>query len=116
MITKIEKLKDIGNFGDYTASGDVTLKQFSIVYADNGAGKTTLARVFHSLSMNDPAVVLRHKRINGTGNPEIAIKNETASPFVFSGTKWNKPCPEIEVFDAHFVANNVYSGFEIGSE
>lgn len=116
MITKIEKLKNIGNFEDYTASGDVTLKRLSIVYADNGAGKTTLARVFHSLSMNDPAVVLRHKRINGTGNPEITIKNETASPYVFNGTRWNNHCPEIEVFDAHFVANNVYSGFEMNSE
>lgn len=116
MITKIEKLKNIGNFEDYTASGDVTLKRLSIVYADNGAGKTTLARVLHSLSANDPDVVLRHKRINGTGNPEITIKNESSSPYVFSGTRWNNPCPEIEVFDAHFVANNVYSGFEINSE
>ena len=116
MITKIEKLKNIGNFEDYSASGDVTLKKLSIVYANNGAGKTTLARVLHSLSTNDPGVVLRHKRINGTGNPEITIKNETPSPFVFSGTHWNRPCPEIEVFDSHFVANNVYSGFEINSE
>ncbi|MBO7068603.1 MAG: hypothetical protein J6W52_08000 [Bacteroidaceae bacterium] len=42
MITKIEKLKNIGNFEDYTASGDVTLKPFCIVYAENGAGKTTI--------------------------------------------------------------------------
>ena len=116
MITKIEKLKNIGNFEDYTASGDVTLKRLSIVYADNGAGKTTLARVFHSLSMNDPTVVLRHKRINGTGNPEITILNEDASTYFFNGTKWNCACPKINVFDAHFVANNVYSGFEINSE
>lgn len=103
MITKIEKLKNIGNFEDYTASGDVTLERLSIVYANNGAGKTT--RVLHSLSANDPDVVLRHKRINGTGNPEITIKNESSSPYVFNGTRWNNPCPEIEVFDAHFVAN-----------
>lgn len=116
MITKIEKLKNIGNFEDYTASGDVTLKPFCIVYAENGAGKTTLSRVFHSLSTNDADVVIRHKRIGGTGNPEICINNETPSPFVFSGTHWNRPCPQIEVFDAHFVANNVYSGFSMNSD
>lgn len=116
MITKIEKLKNIGNFEDYSASGDVTLKPFCIVYAENGAGKTTLSRVFHSLSTNDAGVVLRHKRIGGAGNPEITINNETPSPFVFSGTHWNRPCPDIEVFDAHFVANNVYSGFEMNSD
>lgn len=38
MITKIKKLKDIDIFEDYTASGNITLKRFSIVYADNGAG------------------------------------------------------------------------------
>lgn len=65
MITKIEKLKNIGNFEDYTASGDVTLNKLSVVYANNGAGKTTLARVLHSLSTNDPGVVLRHKRESG---------------------------------------------------
>lgn len=116
MITKIEKLKNIGNFEDYSASGDVTLKPFSIIYAENGTGKTTLSRVFHSLSTNDSGVVLRHKRIGGTGNPEITINNDTPSPFVFSGTHWNRPCPEIEVFDAHFVANNVYSGFDMNSD
>jgi wobble nucleotide-excising tRNase len=116
MITKIEKLKNIGNFEDYTASGDVTLKPFCIVYAENGAGKTTLSRVFHSLSTNDADVVIRHKRIGGAGNPEITLNNETPSPFVFSGTHWNRPCPEIEVFDAHFVANNVYSGFNMNSD
>ena len=116
MITKIEKLKNIGNFEDYTASGDVTLKPFCIVYAENGAGKTTLSRVFHSLSTNDADVVIRHKRIGGAGNSEITHNNETPSPFVFSGTHWNRPCPEIEVFDAHFVANNVYSGFNMNSD
>ena len=74
----------------------MTLKPFCIVYAENGAGKTTLSRVFHSLSTNDAGVVLRHKRIGGTGNPEITIQNETASPFVFSGTHWNRRKPPMK--------------------
>lgn len=50
MITKIEKLKNIGNFEDYNASGDVTLKKLNIIYAENGAGKTTLSQVLQSLA------------------------------------------------------------------
>ena len=39
MITKIEKIQAIGNFEDYVAVGDVTLKEFNLIYAENGAGK-----------------------------------------------------------------------------
>ena len=57
MIAKIEKLKNIGNFEDYNARGDVALKPVSIIYAENGAGKTTLSRVLHSLATDDGSVL-----------------------------------------------------------
>ncbi len=116
MITKIEKLKNIGNFEDYTASGDVTLKKLSIIYAENGAGKTTLSQVLHSLATNNPEIIKRHTRIGATGNPEATFNDDTNHQHNFNGTKWNRPCPQIEVFDAHFVANNVYSGFDVTND
>ena len=116
MITKIEKLKNIGNFEDYRASGDVTLKKLSIIYAENGAGKTTLSRVLHSLATNEPEIIKRHKRIGAIGNPEATFNDDTGHQHNFNGTRWNRPLPELEVFDAHFVANNVYSGFTVGND
>lgn len=116
MITKIAKLKNIGNFEDYTASGDVTLKRMSIIYAENGAGKTTLSQVLHSLATNNPEIIKRHLRIGATGKPEATINDDTNQQHTFNGTRWNRPCPEIEVFDAHFVANNVYSGFDVTND
>ncbi len=116
MITKIEKLKNIGNFEDYTASGDVTLKRLSVIYAANGAGKTTLSQVLHSLAADDPEIIKRHKRIGATGNCEAIFNDDTNHQHVFNGVKWNRPLPELEVFDAHFVANNVYSGFVVGAD
>ena len=116
MITKIEKLKNIGNFEDYNASGDVTLKRMSIIYAENGAGKTTLSQVLHSLSTNNPEIIKRHTRIGATGNPEATFNDDTGHQHNYNGTHWNRPCPEIEVFDAHFVANNVYSGFDVTND
>lgn len=116
MITKIEKLKNIGNFEDYRASGDVTLKKLSIIYAENGAGKTTLSQVLQSLATNNPEIIHRHKRIGTTGNPEATFNDETGHQHNFNGTKWNRSLPELEVFDAHFVANNVYSGFTVGTD
>lgn len=116
MISRIEKLKDIGNFMDYTSSGDVTLKRMNIIYAENGAGKTTLSRVLYSLATNDGSVINRHKRIGAIGNPEVIIKNDANHQHIYKENRWNHPMTEIEVFDSHFVANNVYSGFEINSD
>ena len=114
MIQKIEKIKNIGNYEDYTASGDVALKKMNLIYGENGAGKTTLARILHSLSVNDSSVILLHKRINSTTQTEVCIKDENGQ-FIFNGTKWNRNIPNIAVFDAHFVSENVYTGFQINS-
>ncbi len=116
MISKIEHIKNIGNFEDYNAAGDVSFKKVNIIYADNGAGKTTLSQVFHSLATDDASIIGRHKRIGATDQSEVTIKDDTNHLHIFNGTKWNRPIPEIEVFDAHFVADNVYSGFEINSD
>ena len=35
MITKIERLKNIGNFEDYNASGNVSLDKMTFIYAKN---------------------------------------------------------------------------------
>ena len=51
-------VKNVGNFKDYVAAGQVSLAKLNLIYAENGAGKTTLARVLHSLSTGDGDVVM----------------------------------------------------------
>lgn len=116
MITKIETITNIGNYEAYNASGDVTLKKMNIVYAENGAGKTTLSRILHSLSSNDSRVILNHYRIGATTPSRVVIKDDTNHQHIFNGVNWNAPIPEISVFDAHFVANNIYTGFQISND
>lgn len=115
MIDKIERIKNIGNFENYEASGNVSLGKMSYIYASNGAGKTTLARVLQSLSSNDGSIIDRHKRIGATGEPSVILKSGTDC-YKFKDGGWDNCMPNVAVFDAHFVANNVYSGFEINSE
>lgn len=79
MINKFEAIKNIGNFEDYKASGDVTLKKMSFIYGENGSGKTTLARILYSLSLGDGSIIQRHKRIGSTSNSEVQIKDNTNS-------------------------------------
>lgn len=115
MIDKIERIYNIGNFENYDASGNVALSRMSFIYAANGAGKTTLARILQSLSTGDGSIIERHKRIGAAGNPSV-IMTGGSGRYKFRNGEWDARMPEVAVFDSHFVANNVYSGFEINSD
>ncbi|MCD8182400.1 MAG: AAA family ATPase [Bacteroides sp.] len=115
MIQKIEIIKNIGNYEDYVASGDVTLKRMNLIYAENGAGKTTLARILHSMSVNNPIVISQRKRIGAITASEVCIKDESGQ-LNYNGIKWNRNKPNVTVFDTHFVSENVYTGFQISSD
>lgn len=115
MILKIERIKNIGNYEDYVASGDTTLKKATLIYAENGAGKTTLARILYSLSQNNPTIIQKHKRIGATSNSEVCLRTEHGI-ISYNGNNWNSPMTNIAVFDAHFVSNNVYTGFQINND
>jgi wobble nucleotide-excising tRNase len=112
-IAKIQRIRSIGNYEDYVAHGDVSLKKFNFIYAENGAGKTTLAAILHSLSNNDGSIIEHHKRLNATSEPLIEIKIEDNTQCRFDNGHWNKDLPEIEVFDSNFVASNVFTGMDI---
>lgn len=115
MITKIERVYNVGNFENYDASGNVSLDKMTFIYADNGAGKTTLARILHSLATGDGSIIARHKRIGAAGEPSVILVSD-ANRHKFKNGSWDNTLPKVAVFDSHFVANNVYSGFEINSE
>lgn len=116
MISKIQSIYNIGNYLDYLASGDVSLKKFNIFYAENAAGKTTLATILRSLALGEGILIDRHKRLNAISSPKVEIKLEDNSLCRYDNGKWNKTNHDIEVFDSYFVADNVYSGMEISAD
>lgn len=116
MISKIQSIYNIGNYLDYLASGDVSLKKINIFYAENGAGKTTLATILRSLALGEGILIDRHKRLNAISSPKVEIKLEDNSLCRYDNGKWNKTNHDIEVFDSYFVADNVYSGMEISAD
>lgn len=115
MIQKIELIKNIGNYENYVATGDVTLKKMNLIYAENGAGKTTLARILYSLGTNDSTAITQRKRINADTEPEVYIKDANHQ-FKFNNLRWNRNNNNISVFDTYFVSENIYTGFQIGSD
>ncbi len=117
MIHKIERITSVGKFRNYVASGDVSFRKLTLIYADNGSGKTTLASIFRSLGSNSPSSLVGRTSTNSTAPQSAQIRQRDSSGADIYNTLrtagWSNSIPEIEVFDIHFINNNVHSGFEI---
>ncbi len=118
MINKVEHITSIGKYRAYQASGQVNFKKLTLIYGDNGGGKTTLTSIFRSLTNNDPEIIRSRISTNHTA-PQAAQITQVGTPNVFhtfGSSGWTVPFPNIEIFDIHFVNDNVYSGFDFNDE
>lgn len=118
MIHKIERLVSIGKFRNYQATGQVNFHKLTLIYGDNGGGKTTLTSVLRSLTSNNPAIVRSRISTNHT-TPQAAQIIQGGTPYIFHTfgiAGWTVLFPDIEIFDIHFVNENIYSGFEFNDE
>jgi len=87
----------------------------NLIYADNGSGKTTLTAIFRSLTTNSPELLRKRVSINATIHQAVQIVQRVSGTDTFHtfGTNgWTVSFPEIEIFDSHFVSDNIYSGFD----
>ena len=118
MINKVEYLTSIGKFRNYTAAGQVNFHKLTLIYGDNGGGKTTLTSVFRSLMTNKPEIVRSRISTNHTAPQAVQI-TQTGTPNIFhtfGAAGWTTPFADIEIFDIHFVNDNIYSGFDFNDE
>lgn len=119
MINKIENLVSIGKFRNYQAAGQVNFKKLTLIYGDNGGGKTTLTSVFRSLTTNNPEIIRSRISTNHT-TAQAAQITQIATPtnvfHTFGENGWTNQFLDIEIFDTHFVNDNIYSGFDFSDE
>lgn len=118
MINKVERLVSIGKFRNYQTAGQVNFKKMTLIYGDNGGGKTTLTSIFRSLTNNNPEIVRSRISTNHI-SPQAAQITQLGTPQIFhtfGATGWTIPFPDIEIFDIHFVNENIYSGFDFKDE
>ena len=68
-----------------------------------------------SLKTGDSTLVMERKTLDGAGEPHVhmLIGGGTAE---FKNGSWESACDHLEVFDADFIASNVYSGDAITHE
>lgn len=108
-IKKILSIKNIGRFVNSGQKGPELNRQ-NLIFAENGRGKTTLCAVLRSLETGDSGHIIARKTISSvSGDPEVTIRLD-GSNAKYSGGAWNTSVPEIAIFDATFVAENVHAG------
>jgi len=121
MIKKIIKISGTGKFYDYKPAivpanvRTINFEKINLLYGENGSGKTTLAIIFKSLKGNNN--LLQNKRsFDTTTSQSIEILTDLSDPVVkFNNNAWNTHYPNLEVFDIHFINENIYTNLEIRS-
>ena len=109
MIEKIVQIKNVGRFRNYSATGDVTLRKMTMVYAENGRGKTTLCAILRSLQNGQAEFVTERKTLAAT-EPSLVHIRINGADHKFTNGAWTITHPDIVIFDPVFVNDNVYSG------
>jgi len=115
MLKRICQVKGIGLLHDADAKA-FGLKKATLVYADNGRGKSTLASIFRSCSVNNAELILNRRTIDGVNNPEVLLLFDNGQKSTFFDASWDSHRPEIVVFDADFVEQNVYAGGQVTTD
>ena len=114
-IQKIDHIGAVGRFRAYKATGDVTFKKYTLIFGENGRGKTTLCSILRSMQLNEPAIVAGRKTL-GQGKAPVVIMKLADGDARFANGAWTSHGQNIQIFDAQYVADNVYFGDAIGTE
>ena len=109
MLKKFVTIKNVGRLRNFNAVGDLELKRHSLFYAENGRGKTTLCAILRSLQSGTAAHVTGRTTLGSIDAPEARVLND-GDAVTFTSGAWSGTVPEITIFDATFVSENVFSG------
>jgi len=115
VINKCKRLKSIGKFYDFSAQANaLDWNKNTFVFAPNAYGKSTLVNVLRSLREDDPKLIQARKTLGVVAASEVVIGIDGTN-HVFNGTRWDKPFPAIQIFDAPYIHANILT-HEIGHE
>ena len=114
-IQQVRLINSIGRFRAASASGDVTFKKFTLIFGENGRGKTTLCAILRSLQTNAPEIIEGRKTLSSTNKPMVRIAMNSGTA-VFADSAGKSPETRIRIFDAQYIADNIYSGDAIGTD
>jgi len=108
-IKKVISIQNVGRFLNCKQKGP-ELNRYSLVFAENGRGKTTLCAVFRSLQSSVPEHITERISLPPSGNLQTVELRLVSGTARFAGNIWTIAEPNIAIFDATFIAQNVHAG------
>lgn len=117
MIKTISTITGTGKFLNYQQDQIAEEKRlaefqkFNLIYGENGMGKTTFSLLLKSLNER-PELMLKKRSFN-TKVPQEATVLIEEDTYQFTNNNWNQFFTNLEIFDVHFINENIYTGLEI---
>ncbi len=110
MLERLDSVKMVGLFYDYTHSADCLLGEITLIYGENGVGKSTLAAILDSLRERNSGEILRRRTLPGDVAPTVAVALD-GKVYTFDGLGWDDRPPNetLDVFYPGFVSRNVHA-------
>lgn len=115
MLKRIQKIVNIGKFGDCRVPGCQFEKE-TIIFGLNTHGKSTFTAILRSLQTGNNDTLIGRKTFGATSGKGVEIDFEEAGvvdKHIFQSRAWNKSNPDILIFDSKFIAENVFDGENI---
>jgi wobble nucleotide-excising tRNase len=115
MLQRVISIKNVGRFKNCAASGDVTFRRYTLIFAENARGKTTLCDILRSLFTNTPSIIIGRTTLGSPDPPEVQLL--MASGVIgFRNGGWTAAYPDIAIFDGTYVRENVFAGDAVDTE
>lgn len=115
VLKKIISVDNVGRLARCRQKGP-ELNTYNLFFAENGRGKTTLCAVLRSLETGRHEHITERKTISPTAGEPAAVILTDGGEARYQKQAWNKTVPEIAIFDATFVAQNVHAGEFVGRD
>lgn len=105
--------RNVGVLRAFDTPGSPQLAKLTMIYARNGRGKTTLSAVLRASSCGD-ALEMRGRQTlgNNSAPPDVTLVFEGGNARFTNGA-WTPSESPVEVFDARFIAENLFAGERI---
>jgi wobble nucleotide-excising tRNase len=114
MINRLQLIRNVGQFDSVSSAANIPLTRLTLVYSENGRGKTTIAAVLRSLATGDAVLIAERRRLAAQHPPHVILDcSGGPPPAIFDNNAWNRPLPDLVVFDDVFVDQNVHSGLAV---
>lgn len=117
----LKRIQTIDNVGNYfgVKAGNIPFEHVTIIYGENRNGKSTLCDILHSLSLNQPQLIIDRKSIIPATPPnqikqkiEISFEGQPGT-VKFINNNWDSlpsDSSKLYVFDHSFIHRNVMTG------